>query len=223
MLTGPVIEPKSGKPRKISILLHGYGSCGDDFAWGLRKLATLFPDTVFVAPNAPAPCENQQRSGTYQWFPITTTALEDYGDIMARSVPILKKFIEQQLERWGLSEEHLVIGGFSQGAMMAIGVGLSLQRPCAGVLAYSGAFTMPEEFKIRSRPKILLVHGKEDKTIPYEMMGRTQQLLTRHSLPVETLSCEGLGHSISLRGFTAGKQFIENIFATQKGRNYGTP
>ena len=57
-----------GKPGHMVILLHGYGADGNDLIGLAPVLAPLMPDVVFLAPNAPYPCEGNPTG--YQWFAI---------------------------------------------------------------------------------------------------------------------------------------------------------
>ena len=49
----------------------------------------------------------------------------------------------------GVAAGHTVLVGFSQGAMMALHVGTSLDQPLAGIVAFSGAFVPAEGFGSR--------------------------------------------------------------------------
>jgi phospholipase/carboxylesterase len=55
-IDGPRLPPSGGgRPTKLVILAHGYGSNGADLIGLGRYWARAFPDTVFVSPNAPEP------------------------------------------------------------------------------------------------------------------------------------------------------------------------
>ena len=55
-LSGPAVIPASGaKPTSLVILLHGYGSNGDDLIGLVPYWRQALPDTLFVSPNAPQP------------------------------------------------------------------------------------------------------------------------------------------------------------------------
>jgi len=49
------------------ILLHGYGSNGDDLISLAPYWADVLPETEFVSPNAPFACEENPFGG-FQWF-----------------------------------------------------------------------------------------------------------------------------------------------------------
>ena len=57
MIDGPRVPPASGAPAtSLVILLHGYGSNGDDLISLAPYWRSALPRTAFVAPNAPEPC-----------------------------------------------------------------------------------------------------------------------------------------------------------------------
>src|SRR6185295_7577858 len=66
-LSGQSFGPAAGgKARRLVILLHGYGSNGDDLLALAPHWVRQLPDALFLSPNAPFPCEVFP-SG-YQWF-----------------------------------------------------------------------------------------------------------------------------------------------------------
>ena len=68
-LSGPMQKPQSGgKPKQLVVLLHGYGSDGNDLIGLAPHWAPLIPDAEFVAPNAPYPCEMAPFG--HQWFSL---------------------------------------------------------------------------------------------------------------------------------------------------------
>jgi phospholipase/carboxylesterase len=57
-LDGPSARPSSGDaPRSLVIFLHGYGSNGADLIDLAPYWAAALPDTLFLAPDAPQPCD----------------------------------------------------------------------------------------------------------------------------------------------------------------------
>jgi phospholipase/carboxylesterase len=70
MIDGPRMPPASrAKPKQLIVLLHGYGSNGEDLISLAPYWAKTLPDAQFVSPNAPEPVPGYP--GGYQWFPIT--------------------------------------------------------------------------------------------------------------------------------------------------------
>ena len=48
------VEPQSGETRSALIFLHGYGANGADLLGLAEPLGEHMPDTLFLAPDAPA-------------------------------------------------------------------------------------------------------------------------------------------------------------------------
>ena len=137
MIDGPRVVPVSGTaPQSLVMLLHGYGSNGDDLISLAPHWRGALPATLFVAPNAPEPCLGAP--GGYQWWALTSAARGARAEGMARATPVLNAFIDSELDRYGLTEARLALVGFSQGTMMALHVGPRRPRTLAGIVGYSG-------------------------------------------------------------------------------------
>ena len=109
-LTGPIVMPASGrKPQHIVILIHGYGSNGDDLIGLVPYWQSALPDAVFVAPNAPSPCPGAQ--GGCQWWPLTTLSMEERAAGARQAAPVVHGFIDEQVARFGLTEQQLALVG----------------------------------------------------------------------------------------------------------------
>lgn len=67
IVNGASLKPRSGNaPKRIVLLLHGYGSSGADMIALAPYWQDVLPNALFLAPHAP------QRCGTmvagYQWW-----------------------------------------------------------------------------------------------------------------------------------------------------------
>jgi phospholipase/carboxylesterase len=212
-LEGPSLAPASGgKPRQVVILLHGLGADGNDLFGLADYWRRLLPEAAFVAPNAPYPCDMAPYG--YQWFSLQdrTPAMIEAG-VRAAAI-VLDGFIDETLAGLGLDESRLALVGFSQGTMMSLFVAPRRARPVSGVLGFSGALVAPESLaaEIRSRPRVLLLHGEADEVVPFEMMAAAEAALRQNGLAVETVRRPGLGHAIDETGLVRGGAFLEEIF-----------
>jgi phospholipase/carboxylesterase len=214
MIDGPRVTPFSGTaPRSLVILLHGYGSNGEDLIGLAPHWQALLPTTAFVSPNAPEPCPGAP--GGYQWWAFGGAGRGDRGAAAARAAPVLDAFIDAELARYGLTEAELALVGFSQGTMMALQVGLHRRRTLAGIVGYSGM--LADEAGLAdpaiTRPPILLIHGDADPMIPVAAFHQAKAAFDRNGFVVESHVSPGLGHSIDLAGLQLGGQFLARVLA----------
>jgi phospholipase/carboxylesterase len=214
MIDGPRAAPASGVAvRSLVILLHGYGSNGDDLISLAPHWRGVLPETVFVAPNAPAPCPGAP--GGYQWWALTSASRGARAEGLAQAAPILDAFIDAELARYGLAEARLALVGFSQGTMVALHVGPRRRSPLAGIVGYSGMLadaTGLAEPAI-TRPPILLIHGDADPMIPVGASHQAKAVLIENGFAVESHVSPGLGHSIDMAGLRLGGLFLARVLA----------
>lgn len=206
VLTGPSLVPRHGQAKQLVLLLHGYGANGDDLVELGHHWASLVPDAEFLAPHAPFRCEMTTLG--YQWFSLTSWHPQFLLEQIQTSVPRLNKFIDENLEKRGLTDENLMIVGFSQGAMMALYTALTRPLTCAGVIGYSGALIYGETTGQESQPPVFLIHGDADEVVPYASMDEAQKRLTAMQVPVQTYTCPAFGHGINQEGIELGGRFL---------------
>jgi phospholipase/carboxylesterase len=208
-LTGPAFGPASGgAPKSMVILLHGYGANGDDLIGLAPVLAQVLPDTVFISPNAPFRCAMSPMG--YQWFDVWDQDDGNRLEQVRHAAAIVDNFIDRMLEAQGLSEDKLVLLGFSQGTMLSLHVGLRRDKKLAGILGYSGRLEAPEtlDAEIIQRPPVMLIHGEQDDLLPVELMEFAAAKLTECGVKVEAHRCPGLGHGIDQEGVKLGAGFL---------------
>jgi phospholipase/carboxylesterase len=213
MLDGPRLPPKNGLPPKsLVVFLHGYGADGRDLIDIGRQWAPLLPSTAFVAPHAPAPCDDAPMGR--QWFPIPRTADGDrLREGAVRAAPALNAFLDAELVRNGIPDRGLALVGFSQGTMMALQVAPRRPNPIAGVVGYSGLLAAPDTLaaELRQRPPVMLIHGDQDPMIPVGAMFAAAETLGAAEVPVEWHVRPGLAHGIDQEGLALGGDFLRRV------------
>jgi phospholipase/carboxylesterase len=213
-LTGPSRPSLSGdKPRRLVILLHGLGADGNDLIGLQQYWGRVVPDAEFISPNAPFPCDMAPYG--YQWFSVQDRTPPARLAGVRAAAPMLDAFIDEELKKRELTESDAVLIGFSQGTMMSLFVGLRREKPLAGILGYSGRLIAPELLanEIRSRPPVLLIHGTADPMVPFESLADAETALKQANVPVETLACVGVEHSIDPEGLQRGAQFLRQVLS----------
>ena len=214
MLDGPRLPPADGKaPKKLVILLHGYGADGDDLIGLAPHLSRVLATAAFLAPNAPQRCAGSPFG--FQWWDIGTFSADERLRGAEAAAPLLNEFIDAELARYNLDESDLALIGFSQGTMMALHVGLRRERAVAGIVGLSGGLVGPAQLadEIRCRPPILLVHGDRDDMLPIEHMFEAAQGLAAVGVTAQWHVSEGTGHAIAADGLQLAVDFLRKQLA----------
>jgi len=210
ILDGPRLRPQAGgAPTSLVVLLHGYGADGRDLIDLGNAWAPLLPRAAFVSPHAPDPC-GQAPMGR-QWFPLTFRDPHELTRGAEEAAPVLRAFLEVELAKLDLTPDRLTLVGFSQGAMMALKVGLAEDFRPAGILAISGLWVdaqTPRTVPFVNPPPILLMHGEDDEVIPAPALFASAKALTAAGAPVEWHLSPGLGHGIDDVEVAQGGAFL---------------
>jgi phospholipase/carboxylesterase len=207
-LSGPARNPKSGKAKQLVLLLHGWGADGPNLIDLGDALSPVLPDALFVAPNAPFPCEANPYG--YQWFSLIDRQPQHMLAGVSTAADIVNHFIDHALDDLGLDNSKLALIGFSQGTMVALHVALRRSPAIAGVVGFSGALIGPDSLskEIAARPPVCLIHGEADDMVPFKSMAMAQSALKDHGVSVETHTRPFLGHSIDMDGLKAAGEFL---------------
>jgi phospholipase/carboxylesterase len=211
-LDGPRLAPKSGQARQLVVFLHGYGADGNDLIGLGEQWAGLMPDAAFVSPHAPEPCGMAPMGR--QWWALTFRDPSERWRGCQVAAPDLDAFLGAELERHGLGPDRLALVGFSQGAMMAMHVGLRRPIQPAAIVAYSGHLVGPEHLaaEAKGRPPLLLVHGDRDEIIPVDALFEAMEGLTKAEIPCQWHLSLGIGHGIDPDGLRHGGLFLAQNF-----------
>lgn len=215
-LTGPEALPLSGGPaRQLVVLLHGVGADGSDLAELIPYVAPALPDAAFVSPDAPFPCDMAPFGR--QWFSLADRSVPALAAGVRAVAPVLDAFLDQQLARFGLTDAQLALVGFSQGTMTALHVAPRRAAAVAAVVGFSGAVVESEALagELRSRPRVLLIHGDADEVVNPACLPHAEQSLSVVGVPVLTESRPGLGHSIDGPGLGLAVAFLRQAFGME--------
>ena len=134
---------------------------------------------------------------------------------MTAARPAVDRFLDDELARYRLPPDRLVLVGFSQGTMLALHVGLRRQAP-ACIVDYSGLLVGAEHLaEISARPPVMLIHGEVDDLIPVAALHLAREQLAAAEVLVEWHVRPGLGHGIDPVGQMLGGHFMASAL---KGR-----
>ena len=160
------------------VLLHGFGA-------SMRDLVGLAPGIdqsgyLYLFPNAPIRMQFEYGMTGYAWTP---SGGQPGGEEAAtRAEELLAGFFDEAMERHGITEGGMVMGGFSQGGMMTYRFGLRRPEMFAGLVILSGRVTSPEILadnlpEHRNQP-IFVAHGTQDAVIGVEAARESKEFLT---------------------------------------------
>lgn len=213
IVNGASLKPRSGEaPRKIVLLLHGFGSSGTDMISLAPQWQDALPDALFLAPHAPQRCG--MMGAGYQWWGLSGFSPSALAAGAASAAPAIDAFIDRKLAQYGLSDANLALVGFSQGTMMALHVALRRPRRVAAVVGYSGMLTGAAKLAHRDFPKppVLLVHGTADPVVPIAALHMAESELKRLGVAVTTHISYGVAHSVDPVGLRMGRDFLADAF-----------
>jgi len=160
------------------IMLHGLGDSIEGYRW--MPEAVNLPWLNYLLVNAP-----DDYYGGYSWF--------DFGGDIApgvnRSRELLFELLDQQRVN-GFPTEQTVLGGFSQGCLMSVEVGLRYPRRLAGIVGISGYVCNPQQLinelsPVAREQRLLITHGTLDPLIPLPMVWQQVNLLKNAGLNIE--------------------------------------
>lgn len=195
------------------ILLHGYGVYGSDLVPLAEELASRV-SARFVVPEAPQRLPGQD--GRLAWFDPPRSRFAGREPKALRQRIEARRQIQTLVEQLGSAP--LVLGGFSQGAMMAIDVAAHTDRNFRGLAILSGAALpdLPRRPPLKTEHPVFVSHGRSDPVIPFADGLQLRDMLRTGSATIEWHPFDG-GHEITpvLTELTA---YLRRAFASPRVR-----
>ena len=204
------IHPLSkNRPLQIIILCHGFGGDGNDISMLAINWQRFLPEAIFLCPNGPEICSINTNG--YQWFDLTTEKDEIILEKSLVAEEKLSLFIEQALDNFQLEHNDLALIGFSQGCMMSIQVGLKKSKQINSLIGYSGKIINQKHLSnnIKSKPKILLMHGENDPIVSPTHLLEAKEFLHNNGIKSKTKMFKNCEHKIPIAGVSLGLTFLK--------------
>ena len=209
-LNTTIIEPEeTEKIKNAVILLHGYGGDGNDISAVTLNWKRFLPETIFLCPNGHEECPINPNG--FQWFNLDN---DDPVYIIEETIKAEKKlnvFINEIKTEYNLSNSKICISGFSQGCMMSINLGLATEESFNCIVGFSGKIIDKEDIskRIKSKTKMLLIHGDEDVVVPPSSLLEAKDFLIRHKVNIETKMIKNCGHHIPIEASSIALNYIK--------------
>jgi phospholipase/carboxylesterase len=205
--------PAGGSAQLAIVLCHGYGASGTDLV-GLAEpllecLGALRQRVVCLFPAAPLDLSQQGIPGGRAWWPIDLEALI-YRPTPALLTALrtecppglpearhqLLALLAQAQAALGLTARQCILGGFSQGAMLALDAALHHEEPVGGVGLLSAGLInerqwRPLALKRGSQLRVFQSHGRYDSILPFALGVLLRDLLREAGAALDFLEFPG--------------------------------
>jgi phospholipase/carboxylesterase len=213
---------RGGEGPPTVVLLHGYGSHAEDWLPFTGTLAVP-PGTRFVFPEAPETTVPPDGPiGGRAWWRLDLESHIPAGrrvpDLSATRPPGLA--MASSLVRTLLTDLRwrrrgpVVLGGFSQGAMVSSEIAFRSRAPLAALVLLSGT-TVDEAswepgFATRRGLPVFISHGRRDEILPFEVAERYRRKLEAAGLAVTWFPFDG-GHEVPAGVVVALNAFLSKL------------
>lgn len=193
----------------LVVLLHGFGAPGDDLV-SLARVLRAPSGTRFLFPAAPIDLGSFGYGDARAWWmidmakldrAIRTGQLRDLtGDVPEGLGPariLVDALLDEATE--SLKPSKIVLGGFSQGAMLSLDTALRSSRELAGIALLSGTLLAEAEWKplfaSRTSTPLFQSHGHSDAILPFSIAERLHRELEGAGVRAKFVAFRG-GHEI---------------------------
>lgn len=208
--------------RVTIVLLHGFGADFKD----LSSLKNVWdPDHRFnwIFPNGILEISLGYMGTGRAWFPLNMELLEErfkpgsphnFAQHLPQGLDEAADQIATMISQMEIDPKKLILGGFSQGAMVSChSVARGKLNP-RGMLQLSSTLICQDMwkqgFKESKNLKILQSHGRFDPVLPYASAIQLKELFEQAKLDIEFIDFPG-GHEIPYSLCENIKQFIHNL------------
>lgn len=207
-------------PRQVVVLLHGWGAPGADLVPLAGELSA--PGRLFVFPEAPLASPGGGRA----WWPLDMAALEEarlggrdrdlrrhIPEGMAEARARVLALLDEAERQTSLPRSAFVLGGFSQGAMLALDASLASRPRPGAIVVMSGTLVSEAEWtaelaNMKPLVPMFMSHGRADPVLPFRLGLALRDLASAAGHPVTWVPFDG-GHGIPPSVMTALAGFLD--------------
>ncbi len=205
-------DGKGGGDGPLVVLLHGFGAPGDDLV-PLSRYLQVAQNVRFLFPAAPLKLEWGVGDARAWWMldmeRLMMARTQGHWDTLSLEVPQgleqarkhLADLLSVATTRLSIPQGQFILGGFSQGAMLALDYTLQSDIQMAGLVLLSTTIIAKREW-LSALPKrkglsVFQCHGTDDDILSFSVAEQLRAHLTSAGLPVQWLAFQG-GHEIPL-------------------------
>jgi phospholipase/carboxylesterase len=202
-----IVLPARSDAEKLVFIFHGYGADKNDLQFVGEAFAKSLPTAEIHLPNGFEVCDE---GFGRQWFALEGNDVNNWREAFERGVPNIISYVDSVISAKKLIYSDTVIAGFSQGAIIALSLGL--KYGVKAVVAFSGLLLSPGLWLMeRKNTKVLLTHGEMDTVIPFSAMQLTEEALNNVGISVQTVASPNTGHSIDAYMLAQTVDFLREL------------
>jgi phospholipase/carboxylesterase len=218
---------KDKSPPSLAVILcHGYGAPGTDLVPLSWNMSVHYPElanrVVYVFPSAPYSLEDVGLFEGRAWWQVDIGRLsaaiergelrrasDELPDDMLRSREKLAGLVEEVKSEYQVPTAQIILGGFSQGSILATDVALRLPESPAALCIWSGTLMCEDQWSQlaaqRRETPVLQSHGRNDPLLPFQAAIWLRDMLVAagmnvdfhefagdHTIPLEVLEKFGM-------------------------------
>jgi phospholipase/carboxylesterase len=204
------------------VLLHGYGANANDlypvhsFFHELKNLSWIFPE-------GPLLLEEYFGMDARAWFPlgvadkiqkaISTGDWSLISNYIPDGLDQARRELNDFINQLSIPYDKVILGGFSQGAMLALDLFLYREDIPRGLILFSGTIFNENHWEILLKRKrefsFFQSHGVHDPILPYSAASRLNDFLNKE-MKSELISFEG-GHEIPNMVLNETKYYLSKL------------
>ena len=200
-------QATSGPPGLLVVLCHGFGATGEDLVGLAPELVNLRPELErarFIFPAAPLSLGFTGFGEGLAWWMIDIERIDtlqrqgepglqklrqETPEGLPKARRMVRELVDVACRQAGLPLSRVVLGGFSQGAMVTTDVALRLEEAPAGLCVLSGTLLSEPEWRklapARAGLGVFQSHGRRDPLLPFSLAEELRDLLAGAGLQVE--------------------------------------
>jgi phospholipase/carboxylesterase len=223
-ITGGLDHEGSGEGPLV-LLLHGFGAPGNDLV-PLWQYLGMPKEVRFVFPAAPLQL-NMGFGDARAWWMLDLERLSQARELgqweaLSQEIPRglapartqVLDLLAVTMEQLAPPPESIVLGGFSQGAMLSTDLVLHSQVPLAGLVLLSGTVIAKQEWLTRLPHRqglpVFQSHGTNDPILAFSVAQELRSHLQSAGLPIRWVEFQG-GHEIPLQVLKHLGSFLQSV------------
>ena len=187
--------PAQGRPEQLLLLLHGWAQAAQALAPLAEALQREFPKAAIVVPESATPADGGRRGRMWYSIEGLRETPDEWPTRVAAQLDPLQAWVQAQQQRLGVGPAATCLGGFSQGAVLALALVGRHDGLAGRVLAFGGRFVTPPPAAPRFTT-LHFFHGQTDEVFPVDAVRSDFEHLGELQGDATIDIADGVGHQL---------------------------